>query len=120
MTYSRPLFALIPGAPDGTDHPQTVHALGVLQVPSGRLEASDPCVGLGDGLVIAVPPGAYPVFVTVADVSDGHDGSHLCEAYLSLVLSDAAPVAEVRLVTPEGAGPAGDEGYHGIAVDSGT
>ena len=122
MTYSRPLFALLPGTPDGTSHPQSVRDLGVLQVPSGRLEASDPCVGLGEGLVIDVPPGAYPVFVTVVDFSDAHDGSDLIEAYLSLVVSDAAPVAEVRLFTPEGADPAGAEGYgyHGVSVDSGT
>jgi hypothetical protein len=120
MTYSRPLFALLPGTPDGAAHPQTVHDLGVVQVPSGRLEASDPCAGLGEGLVIDVPPGAYPVFATVVDFSDAHDGSDPIEACLSVVVSDAAPVAEVRLFTPEGAGPAGAEGYHGVSVDSGT
>lgn len=120
MTYDQPFFALLDGTPDGTEHPQTVHALGVLHVPSGRLEASDPFVALGDGLVVRVPPGSYPAFVTVADVSEDHDGSHLREAYLSLVVSDAGPVAEVRAVTPEGAEPPEDGEHYGVGVDAGT
>lgn len=43
--------------------------------------------------MIDVPPGEYPVRVTVADVSDEQDGSHLREAYLSLVLADGAPAS---------------------------
>ncbi|MDR7385269.1 DUF4241 domain-containing protein [Promicromonospora iranensis] len=120
MSYFRPLFALLPGTPDGTSHPQTVHELGVLHVRSGRVEASDPYVSLGDGLVTAVPPGSYPVRVTVADVSEERDGSHEREAYLSLVVSDAAPVAEVRLVSPEGAEPSGDGKFYGVGVAAGT
>ena len=120
MTYFRPFFALLPGTPAGTDHPQTVHDLGVLHVRSGRVEASDPYVSLGDGLVTTVPPGSYPVRVTVADVSENRDGSHEREAYLSLVVSDAAPVAEVRLVSPEGAEPPGEGEFYGVGVDAGT
>ncbi|MFC4627914.1 DUF4241 domain-containing protein [Promicromonospora alba] len=120
MTYFRPFFALLPGTPDGTPHPQTVHDLGVLHVPSGRVEASDPYVALGDGLVATVPPGSYPVRVTVADVSEARDGSHPREAYLSLVVSDAAPVAEVRLVSPDGAEPPTGDEFYGVGVDAGT
>jgi hypothetical protein len=120
MTYDRPFFALLDGTPDGTQHPQTVHGLGLLHVPSGRLEASDPYVSLGDGLVVRVPPGSYPAFVTVADVSEARDGSHLREAYLSLVVSDGGPVAEVRGVTPEGAEPPADGEHYGVGVDAGT
>ncbi len=120
MTYDLPFFALLDGTPDGTEHPQTVHGLGLLHVPSGHLEASDPYVNLGYGIVTRIPPGSYPAFVTVADVSDAHDGSHLREAYLSLVVSDAAPVAEVRLVTPEDAEPLADGEYYGVPVDAGT
>ena len=58
--------------------PLSVVDLGVLRVPSGRVEACDPFVTLGDGPVFEVEPGDYPVRVTVADV----------EAYLSLVLAD--------------------------------
>lgn len=120
MPYFRPLLALLSGTPDGTDHPQTVHDLGVLHVRSGRLEASDPYVSLGDGLVTAVPPGSYPVRVTVADVSEARDGSHPREAYLSLVVSETDPVAEVRLVSPDGAEPPGDGEFYGVGVDAGT
>jgi hypothetical protein len=120
MSYFRPLFALLPGTPDGTPYPQMVHDLGVLHVPSGQVEASDPYVTLGDGLVATVPPGSYPVRVTVADVSENRDGSHPREAYLSLVISDAAPVAEVRLVSPDGAEPPTADEFYGVGVDAGT
>ena len=58
--------------------------------------------------------------MTVADVSEERDGSHLREAYLSLVVSDAGPVAEVRGVTPEDHEPAGDGEHYGVGVDAGT
>ncbi len=63
--------------------PLSVVDLGVLRVPSGRVEACDPFVTLGDGPVFEVEPGDYPVKATVADV----------EAYLSLVLADGEPAA---------------------------
>jgi hypothetical protein len=120
MSSLRPLLALRSGTPDGTPYPQTVHDLGVLHVPSGQVEVSDPYVSLGDGLVATVPPGSYPVRVTVADVSDARDGSHPREAYLSLVVSDATPVAEVRVVTPDGAEPPAAGEFYGVGVDAGT
>ncbi|GGM23539.1 DUF4241 domain-containing protein [Promicromonospora citrea] len=118
--YGRPFFALLDGTPDGTPYPQTVHDAGTLHVPSGRLEASDPFVSLGDGLVVSVPPGSWPAYVTVADVSAARDGSHLREAYLSLVVADGAPVAEVRGVTPEGCEPPRPDEHYGVGVDAGT
>ena len=69
--------------------PLSVVDLGVLRVPSGRVEACDPFVILGDGPVFEVEPGDYPVRVTVADV----------EAYLSLVLADGEP-ASVEAAQP--------------------
>jgi hypothetical protein len=90
------LFALTEGRINdgGADRTLSVHDLGMLKVPSGKVEASDPFVNLGgSGVVIDVPPGEYPVRVTVADVSDGQDGSHLREAFLSLVLADGVPAA---------------------------
>ncbi|VEG28421.1 Uncharacterised protein [Actinomyces howellii] len=82
-------------------------------MPSGRVEACDPFVTLGEGPVYAVEPGDYPVRVTVADVSPAQDGSHLREAYLSIVLADgeAASVEEAETVN-------GDDG--GVGVDAGT
>lgn len=112
-------FALAAGRPDGTPYAQTVHDLGNLVVTSGHLEACDPFVQLGEGFVLDVPPGTYPVRVTVADVSDEQDGSHLREAYLSLVLADGE-VAQVRHLAPTDAEPAADDECDGVPVDAGT
>lgn len=119
MTRTEHFFALTTGRPEGTPHAQTVHDLGVLRVASGRLEASDPFVGLGEGLVVAVPVGTYPVRVTVADVSDAQDGSHEREAYLSLVLADGE-VDHVSFLEPVGADPAPEGEHYGVGVDAGT
>lgn len=43
------LLALRPGRVPGWNYSRTVHDLGELKVPSGRLEASDPFVNLGQG-----------------------------------------------------------------------
>ncbi|HEX8244316.1 MAG TPA: DUF4241 domain-containing protein [Longimicrobium sp.] len=99
---------------------------GTLQAPHGQLVACDPFVTLEpeNNLFIPIPPGTYPVYVTVADVSGVGDGSHLREAYATLVLRDAEEVTR-RIVTPlpddEITEPEmdGDE-YCGFPVDSGT
>lgn len=96
MNYSRPFLALRVGKPEGARHVQTVHDLGVLRVPSGRLEACDPIIMLGEGVVVDVPPGAYPVRLT--HVVDAEDDTHGA-AYLSVVLRDDLPVSQVRTVT---------------------
>ena len=93
--------------------PLSVVDLGVLHVPSGRLEACDPFVTLGRDIVFAVEPGDYPVKATVADISKEHDGSHERNAYLSLVLADGEPAAAEparRAMGREGA----------VCVDAGT
>jgi hypothetical protein len=124
MARTDAFFALSSGRPEGTPYAQTVHDLGLLVLPSGRLEASDPFVSLGESLVVTVPAGAYPVRVTVADVSDEQDGSHLREAYLSVVLAEGV-VARVEGLAPAGAsdadeGEPDDELFHGVVVDAGT
>ncbi|RLP06227.1 DUF4241 domain-containing protein [Propionibacterium australiense] len=87
--------------------------LGMLRVPSGRLEACDPYDTLGDGPSIAIDPGDYPVRVTVADVSKAQDGSRLHEAYLSVILAggEAASVEPARPV---------EGGEAIVAVEAGT
>lgn len=119
-------FALRPGSAAGTGPAGgpglrlAVHDLGEIVLPSGRLEASDPFTLLGEGLVVQVEPGRYPVRVTVADVSDEQDGSHLREAYLSVVLAEGE-VAAVEPVVPEGAdGPPEAGAAYGVPVDAGT
>ncbi len=93
--------------------PLSVVDLGVLRVPSGRVEACDPFVELGDGPVFEVEPGDYPVKVTIADVSEEHDGSHEREAYLSLVLADGE-AATVEIA------PQLEGSDWGVGVDAGT
>lgn len=114
-------FALASGsAPLVTGSPGvlTVHDLGILRVPSGTLGAADPFVALDLPLTVQIPPGDYPVAVTIADVSSEQDGSHLREAYLSLILSDA-PAASIEPVHgPDG--PPENGSYFGVAVDAGT
>ena len=51
---SREFLALRAGRVPGWKHVRTVHDLGLLRVPSGRLEASDPFVMLGSGLVVKI------------------------------------------------------------------
>lgn len=91
---------------------------GTLVVTSGRLEVADP-INFGHGLVTAVPSGNHPVRLTVADVSERLDGSHLRVAYLSLVLNADPPTA-IEPVVPEGK-PAPEPGKaYCVSVDCAT
>ena len=98
---------------------------GELVMRSGRLVACDPFVFLEreGNEAIDVGPGRYRVAVTLADVSDARDGSHVREAYASLILADR-PEAERRGVAPHEAGEAPEELGPGelaaFAVDAGT
>jgi hypothetical protein len=73
---------------------------GMLTLPSGRLVACDLFVLLEPegNPHIKVPPGRYPVFVTVADVSGNDDRSHEREAYMTVMLGDAPEVTRRMLV----------------------
>ncbi|MEV8078216.1 DUF4241 domain-containing protein [Pseudarthrobacter oxydans] len=114
-------YALKTGsAPLGSGAPAklTVHDLGILRATSGKVGACDPFVNLKYPLVVRVPPGDFPVRVTVADVSEEQDGSHLREAYLSLVLSEADSVTVEAAPGPDGPPPPGH--YFTVGVDAGT
>ena len=115
---SDPFLPLTEGVVDGTRWHHRVLDLGTLRVPSGLIEASDPFVNLGQGLVVEVPKGDYPVRATIADVSDAQDGSHLREAYVSVVLADGDGVT-ARTLNPGGAPPPDGE-FYGVPVDAGT
>lgn len=98
---------------------------GTLYLPSGRLVVCDPFATMRQhhNPEIQVPPGRYPVRVTLADVSETHDGSHIREAYASLVLSPDREEFR-RLLTPLFAGetpPVLEPGsFIGFTVDAGT
>ncbi len=116
------LLALSTGTVEGWRYHHRVQDLGVLQLPTGLLEASDPFTSLGRGVRVQVPPGAYPVRVTIADVSDEPDGEEDINSYLSIVVADGE-VASVRpllrdddAASPE---PVGDKDAW-VGVDAGT
>lgn len=100
---------------------------GSLFLPTGRLVACDPfvCLEASNNPYVPVPPGRYPVVATMADVSGRGDGSHMREAYASLILDGAAVEVKRRIITPcaDGAPPPemidGDQ-YRGFPVDTGT
>lgn len=100
---------------------------GELKLPYGRLVVCDPFASLEPDRNphLKVRPGAYPVYITVADVSVEGDGSHLREAYATLVLSDE-PELERRALQllrdgePPSAEPLAPGEFFGFGVDAGT
>jgi hypothetical protein len=130
MAYPNVPFwsALQDGLQIEIDHiPYLLHVVdcGTLRVPHGQLVACDPFVGLQreGSLFVRIPPGEYPVFVTLADVSGKGDGSHLREAYATVVLREGDEATR-RIITPLSDGVADpemvDDSFHGFGVDSGT
>lgn len=81
--------------------PLRVVDCGELVANHGRLVVCDPIFYLepNGNPFIPIPPGRYPVKVTVADVSAAGDGSHLRNAYASLLLS-LKPEVRRRVITP--------------------
>ncbi|MBT0566525.1 DUF4241 domain-containing protein [Williamsia sp. CHRR-6] len=109
-----------PTAPFGEgEAPTTVRDIGTLTVTSGFVTACDPFAALGEGDRFAVPIGQHPVRVTIADVSDEKDGSHLREAYLSLILSEAE-IVRVEPAVPDGVEDTSGENLYCVGVDAGT
>lgn len=65
-------------------------ACGDLILRSGRLIVCDPFVFLAaEAPFVATPQGSFPVIVTLADVSEQQDRSHIREAYASIIFSPA-------------------------------
>lgn len=101
---------------------------GALVMPSGRLAVCDPFAGLArDGMpTLDIKPGRYDAFVTLADVSPALDGSHMREAYATLVLDPAAREVRRWIITPIGddtpcEAEIGEDGtFAGFPVDAGT
>src|SRR5688572_16921712 len=100
---------------------------GFLLLPTGRLTACDPFATLRKSynLCVQVPPGRYRTLVTLADVSEANDGSHMREAYATLMLDEAAVEATRRIITPTEDGPCAPEmdeegNCCGFPVDAGT
>ncbi|MDO9383609.1 MAG: DUF4241 domain-containing protein [Hyphomicrobiaceae bacterium] len=120
--------ALTPGPAKIENYVLSVYDCGKLRMPTGQLVACDPFAAMQKtgNPAVAIPPGDYTVKVTLADVSDKSDGSHVREAYATLLIDDTASEVTRRIITPlHDAGNAdpeiGEDGdYHGFPVDAGT
>ena len=88
---------------------------GELVMPTGLLAVCDPfaMMQVSGNPAIPLPPGTYPVKVTLADVSGLRDGSHLREAYASLILSGEPEVTRREM-------PLLNTTYNAFGVDAGT
>jgi hypothetical protein len=108
---------LAEGVVDVLDRPYGLEVVdcGELAVPSGRLGFLDPLTAYPEEFsVVEVPPGRYPVKLTLADVSGSLSGADVRAAYLSVILSDA-PESDHRLLTEA---EEDDEEFSGVAVES--
>lgn len=101
---------------------------GHLSLPSGKLIACDPftCLDRNQDTFVTVPAGKYRVVVTLADVSDAKDGSHIREAYVTLLIDESASEIHRKIISPvagdQTAPPEMSEDgiYFGFPVDAGT
>ena len=88
---------------------------GDLVMPTGLLAVCDPfaMMQVSGNPAIQLPPGKYPVKVTLADVSGLRDGSHLREAYASLILGSEPEETRREM-------PLLNTKYNAFGVDAGT
>ena len=100
---------------------------GKLKLPSGKLICCDPFAGMNKtgNPYIKIPPGEYNVVVTLADVSPDLDGSHIREAYASLLIDSSEKEVVRNCLQPTTNGIPDrkklNEGeYYGFGVDAGT
>ncbi len=109
---------------DGPIFLRKVHC-GELFLPSGKVVACDPFVTLSpiDCPFVVTPAGRFPVFVTLADVSEKQDRSHIREAYASIVFSTEREKSRKVLPLAKDGQPRlemrGEE-FVGFCVDAGT
>lgn len=105
--------------------PISVIDCGELLVPTGRLVVADPFIFLrpSGNKIVSIPPGRYPVKVTLADVSKEGDGSHIREAYATLLLKESEEVERRIINLPQendDVGTLGPGEYIGFGVDTAT
>ncbi|MGF1845261.1 DUF4241 domain-containing protein [Vibrio clamense] len=100
---------------------------GKLKLPSGKLIVCDPFTGLSksNNIFIQIIPGEYEVIVTLADVSPNLDGSHVREAYASLIIDanaseNSRKLLELSLSGEPSNRPLNSGEFFGYGVDAGT
>ena len=100
---------------------------GELKIPSGKLICCDPFAAMSKtgNAYIQIPAGEYKVIVTIADVSSELDGSHIREAYASLLIGNTEKEVMRKCLQQSTNGIPSDEilepgEYYGFGVDAGT
>ena len=100
---------------------------GKLKVKSGRLVLCDPFAAMrhGGNPYFQIPVGEYSVRVTLADISEAQDGSHIREAFGSLILDESKEEVCRKVLQPSSEGgcvdPDQESGnFNGYGVDAGT
>ena len=88
---------------------------GEIALPTGLLAICDPfaMMEVAGNPTVQLPPGRYPVKVTLADVSGLRDGSDLVEAYASVLLNGNQETARRKITLR-------NVSYNAVAVDAGT
>jgi Protein of unknown function (DUF4241) len=109
----------------GIDVEIAVVDCGELVLPYGRLLICDPFIFMRptNATIVTIPPGRYPLKVTIADVSGQRDGSHVREAYATLLLAESEEIERrfIQLFEEGQPEPGLDEGeFLGFAVDAAT
>lgn len=97
MDYESSVFLLSNGTArwNGRQIPIRTVQFGELRVTTGSILTCDPFDDPEMGNCVPAPNGSHPVFTTLADVSEESDGSHLREAYLSVMFADSR-IARVK------------------------
>jgi hypothetical protein len=98
----------------------STHGAGNLHLTSGRLVAADPS-SLdfdADPFIVTVPPGTYPVTISLATFLDDPRHSRVCAARLDI---GDRPTVQWTLALRDGEEPLdlGFQGYFGFGVDAG-
>jgi hypothetical protein len=93
------------------------HHAGVLVLPTGRLVACDPFIGDGEPFAAEVPPGRYPVVLSIAHF--GNDDQRV--AFATVRFRSSLPEKwEPAVLAGEDVEGAGEGFVTGYPVDSGT
>lgn len=107
-----------PGPRDTPDGPAAIEVIdaGSLRVPSGRLAVSDPGWITEPLRTVAVPPGEFPVTVSLMRTAGG---TRVAAARVTVL--DAPPHEwEMALKPGEDPGLLGEDQFYGVGVDAGT
>ncbi|MGO4617291.1 DUF4241 domain-containing protein [Nocardia sp. 2YAB30] len=92
---------------------------GLLRVPSGRLVVADPGWIDQESLTVTVPPGQYPVTLSLIRSADStHSGSRVAAAKVTVVDTPASEW-EMALRPGQDLGLLGEGQFYGVGVDTG-